>query len=760
MRSFLIALLSAFLLYPADALAARAGALRNTALTLTKPNSGTDSRLVPGASAAVTIYRQGMTANETKSVTTVGVSLAVNDIGAARINETFQLNTSASTTMQVTAIASRTSVTIKSTTGSSISVADGDRIVPQTVPTLYSDATGAETRANPLTADSNGNTHFYIYEGTVDYIVSGTGITTTLFTDQPTGAQALFFNALDYGIVGDGATDDQPAMNRLFLRVATLAPDAGQATVFFPRGIYFMKYQGLVDGDLSATVSNVRILGEPGTEWRAATVAQGGTWASNDDALVRFKTSTATRENWIVEGIIFNGQQVGTSGSLALKGIYTAKQNGLIIRNCIFQSFGDPALGAASAPRNDGILLGDDVDSSTPARSTKVHIENCTFTNCVRNGISGLDVEDLNITGCYFDNADNAGIDIEPNTTLQFARSVRITNNYFTNCEIAGVVVIPGSGIRGVTYDDQMEDLTIANCQVYGATATDDGILVGGWRNVTVSQNQVMGCRNTGITVSSSLQTTIIGNTVTETNGVAASNAILVSNSYTVTPVNTLIASNLIFDADGYGISVTNDATRTLLASNLVDFVDRNGAGAGRDGIHIERTTGTIVDVLLATNLTDRSQLGAGIDIVSGTNITNLALVGNLATGNGAGNDISDTSTRGRWVGNIYDPITAAGARHHTSIPYAAALVGSSVDSWVGTFTCAAATTTTVLNNNIQSASRVLLFPANTSAAALIGTANSAFISSANHVLGISFRVDTPGMALGTESFTYVIIDS
>jgi hypothetical protein len=65
---------------------------------------------------------------------------------------------------------------------------DGSRIVNlgATALTVYSDDASAESITNPITTDSAGYAYCYVAVESVDFLVSGTGITTTLMADHAT----------------------------------------------------------------------------------------------------------------------------------------------------------------------------------------------------------------------------------------------------------------------------------------------------------------------------------------------------------------------------------------------------------------------------------------------------------------------------------------------------------------------------------------------------------------------------------------------
>src|SRR3990172_9145151 len=54
-------------------------------------------------------------------------------------------------------------------------------------------------------------------------------------------------NVRDFGVLGNGTTDDEPALNLLFNYVGALT--SGPTTVYFPKGTYLIKDSLIVDGE-------------------------------------------------------------------------------------------------------------------------------------------------------------------------------------------------------------------------------------------------------------------------------------------------------------------------------------------------------------------------------------------------------------------------------------------------------------------------------------------------------------------------------
>ena len=155
-------------------------------VTVFKDKSATDTRQIAAASATVTVYAEGAWANGTSSIAdTATDNIPVHDIGSVIAGNNVKIFSGNALSTAIGNVNSFTATTINVTvSGGTLSWSDGDRIVVIDAVTLYSDDAKAETKTNPLTADSNGFAFGYTQETEVDYIVSGTGITTTLFPDK------------------------------------------------------------------------------------------------------------------------------------------------------------------------------------------------------------------------------------------------------------------------------------------------------------------------------------------------------------------------------------------------------------------------------------------------------------------------------------------------------------------------------------------------------------------------------------------------
>src|SRR3990172_5206889 len=137
-----------------------------------------------------------------------------------------------------------------------VSPQDGDRYL------VAAGATGAWTGQATKIAASNAGVFYTAKVGWELYLEDedtklryGTAV---WYKSEPV------LNVKDFGVVGDGVTDDEPALNLLFDYVGALT--TGPTTVYFPKGTYFIKAPLVPDGEsLSSPISGLRIVGDMGT---------------------------------------------------------------------------------------------------------------------------------------------------------------------------------------------------------------------------------------------------------------------------------------------------------------------------------------------------------------------------------------------------------------------------------------------------------------------------------------------------------------
>ena len=161
--------------------------LRRSAYELWKLSGG----FVVPITGTIDVYRLGATVSGTVTVnpSATNVVVPVRAAGNLTAGDVLQKGTASSPTVTVAEVTSPTSIKVNHTSGSAMSLVNGDRLEDVTSrPTLYSESTGVNSLGgSAATADANGDAAFYTYEQFFDAIVSISGVTPKLEVDQRGG---------------------------------------------------------------------------------------------------------------------------------------------------------------------------------------------------------------------------------------------------------------------------------------------------------------------------------------------------------------------------------------------------------------------------------------------------------------------------------------------------------------------------------------------------------------------------------------------
>lgn len=590
------------------------------------------------------------------------------DTNGLRIGDTVHLNTDTGTRLAIVALLSRTSITIKAVGVASIDVALGDRLVPRSKPPIYDSVTGERVTV-VVNLNSLGFFQISTYEQAVDYILSGPGLVSQLFIDHRSGAVSNQFNVLDYGAVGDGVTDDEPALNRLFDYVARFGNDAGLATVYFPRGIYLVNDTLILSGENQGltVAKNVCILGEPGATIKLNTAG----WNTASTRLLWIGRAGVAHENFILENLILDGSSYGGGGgeAAAITAFETNILSRLKVKGCTFKNIGNTSAGIALP--NDGIRLGGAAGGGTAYLTEDFEIEGCRFVNCERNGITGINTKDGFVHHSHFEGFENAAIDFEPNTVSEYNQKNRFESLTIKNARTLAIYSGPGAGGAG-TISANVADTIIAN------TVID--IPVGSSARGIVFHNMLRG---------KVLHTTIIGNSaggadavgirsckdctvddVTIHDPVNSTAAIFVDGALLPVGSGNKIVNSSIRDASRHGILATSELD--LLVSNNTLIVT---ASSSFRAINIGAGTRTRV---LGNGILGPWLVGISI---ADSGCTDCVVVGNISDG-GTNSEINDVGTRTVVLGNKTagsDAGTASGNQVGTVL-YGGPIAGADVN--------------------------------------------------------------------------------
>lgn len=505
---------------------------RKFSRTFFKDASGTDTRQVVASGATLTVYRQGATLSAGSTITAAPTVLSVYDVGRLLVGDTVQLGANAAQQMTVTALTANT-VTVTSSVGTFVA-ATGSRLVPYGVlPTLYNESTGTNTTANPITLNSRGLGEFYVRESLVDVIVSGTGLTTTLYQNEPTGSLHRA-DVRDFGAAGDGTTNDTTAIARALASVPSTGGD-----VYFPPGTY------RITSSLTPQ-SKTRLHGEG-----SASILLDGTGNMSivditnvDDIEISHLALQGSGAFGVSQrGAIFSG----TGGSDRVR-----------IENVFITSAG-----------TSGISLKD---------SLEVDIVGCTIRNSVEHGIFLTSTLRVAITGNTIVSSGSGASGVGIYVAGSSAR-VTVSGNVIDTAEVYGIRV---SSVQSCVFSDNI----LRGCPT--------GILLEAASFNNVSDNQVIGAGVIGISLtSSSDQNRVTDNVITGSAGsditIAAAvtdtqviNNSVVSFGITDAGTRTTKFGNKTTLANGYftGQTDLNMASGQVIRVNGVQVLSSQGASA------------------------------------------------------------------------------------------------------------------------------------------------------------------------------------
>ncbi|MCX8474934.1 MAG: glycosyl hydrolase family 28-related protein [Sphingomonas sp.] len=244
----------------------------------------------------------------------------------------------------------------------------------------------------------------------------GTGASARTVSDKLREAVSI----RDFGAVGDGVTNDTPAL---------LAALAVSNSIYFPEGEYALG---------ASNSSGARITSGTGYyfygEGERSVIRRAG--YNPDSCCLMFDSGSATA--WI-EGITFKDLKfLGDVATLhheeifghllVLHGVKRVR-----LDSCYFEG-----------PRSDAVLIGSGPGGGTERHNFDVTVTNCVFDGVVhgtdggRNAISFIDIDGASITGCTFrrwsKNNMPGSLCFEPDESFGIIRNVTISDNHFTEC--------------------------------------------------------------------------------------------------------------------------------------------------------------------------------------------------------------------------------------------------------------------------------------------------------------------------------------
>lgn len=537
------------------------------------------------------------------------------------------------------------------------------------------------------------------------------------------------FNVLDYGVTGNGSTDDTDAIQAL-LRTAS-----GNGAVFFPAGTYMVRTNEVLAGNVLQRgiqiPSNSELILDNDAIIQAIT--------NTDDVyniLSIFRTSNVT-----IRGGTINGDLASHAGSLTKNGVGLRIQHGtnVTVYDTVF-----------SNTITDGVSILYDYQSLSRPNSENVFLYNVSAIDNYRNGVSVIGLDNGGIFGGKFTGSNLGGIDIEPNGVTAITLTPSEVKNFTVSGVIAsnnnsGIVVYangtsPDQGIiNGVSLTDnnlennvtsdiyvfQADDVIISNNKTNGG-ASIGAICIDSSKKIIVANNDVRNSSSFGIRVLTVTSSRLVDGVTISGNVIDSSAGAGLYVDGTFSPFNNIVITDNIITKNGNDGMSLNKMDRGIISNNVV-YDNSQNTDNSKDNILLQSCSNSQISNNNLYRGAGAKQTRYGINILSLS--TDNLVIDNILYESGKTSSISDAGTRTTVSRN---------------------LIGQSELN--GSFTLTANVSNVRVNTNILASSIVTLTPANASAGAL-----DVYISALTS--GASFTVTTSSgsAAAGTEIFYYSI---
>lgn len=253
------------------------------------------------ASASLAVYREGATVNGNQSGTSP-TAFTVRHRGRVAASDSVFVNAVTGTTYTVDSVTA-TTITLSGFAGT-LALTGGDRLVPSnSQPTLYADDQAGASTTNPLTSSATGVAACWIEEGVYELVMSGGGLTTTLYPSVFIASESPgvhYSGELDSASAVAHILDSRNAMSTagaklLSVRNATVEKASidkdgdvacvdfaasGNATVAGTLGVTGLSTLASVTlnpGDMTVTAGDIDVLAGDVTTRRVTCSAGGGT---------------------------------------------------------------------------------------------------------------------------------------------------------------------------------------------------------------------------------------------------------------------------------------------------------------------------------------------------------------------------------------------------------------------------------------------------------------------------------------------------
>lgn len=246
-------------------------------------------------------------------------------------------------------------------------------------------------------------------------------------------------NPLDYGVTGDGTTDDATNFN-------TALQAAAGKILYIPKqtGSFYLV------GDNLLIPSNTGIVCETGVVIKT----KASSFGDGDAIFYMNEVDNITIHG---NGAILQGLREGSGTSVISMGVKIAGSTNIRIYDlkCIDAS-------------GDGFLI-QAADDNNPTFSKDIWLIDCVAQNCMRQGLSIVSARDLWVHNCRFSDTNGkqpaAGIDIEPES-ISAMYGIKISNCIADENDGGGYMV----DLNNIPAD---VDIVFDNCQAIGGTGAD-----------------------------------------------------------------------------------------------------------------------------------------------------------------------------------------------------------------------------------------------------------------------------------------------
>jgi hypothetical protein len=441
-----------------------------------------------------------------------------------------------------------------------------------------------------------------------------------------------WYNVRDYGAVGDGVTDDRPAIEAA---ITACQASTHKGKVYFPRGTYLISQNGTLGYSFqldAATNMELEGTGE-GTVLRMSGDAGASAWS-----LFRL---TGNCSGIRFSDIVFDGS------------------------------------GVANAVTTDHLLqVGTGVGSMTA-----ISFFRCKFTGMVAGSGDAIHFQaaDANpierywIIDCRFDGVGQYGIHVNQGCSFGF-----IQGNFMTNClreivfdtteDVAiGAHVIVGNTLIHTSTDKLAIQMNGPSTTLISRSTVSQNVIVGGFvemsevQEVTIVGNiQTSGTfpsgnaawRMTGLIHDVAFAGNFIDRSAGASTGVCVSLESSGGNAATRVRIGT---NAMINEVAAAGFVLVNDAKIVSIGNNLMRNANTAG-GSTAYGIEVDAVTATVDDMLIVANQITAAagSLAAGILLkASGQDIINVAVKGNLGDQIDYGLELNAEAGAGTFSGKI-----------------------------------------------------------------------------------------------------------